>query len=380
MTTQLADAPPRSVLLDPELASAADRLRVQDAHALVKDLLRPRMAIYWADFLTSWAIGLAAFVLVGTLGYTTVPGAFAFAVSVCALYRAAAFIHELVHMQRKPGFARFRRGWNLLCGIPLLIPYFMYECHWDHHAKRHYGTAEDAEYVPFARRSPWAILGLLAASPLVPLAGPYRFGILTPLSYAIPRLRGYVYAHASALKLDVEYVGRPPETRAERRSWMLQELACLAFLGAVGALVATGTIAPERLVQWYLTFLGITVLNSLRLLGAHRYHGGDEEMTFVEQVLDSTNYPRRRPLAELWAPVGLRLHALHHLLPGLPYHSYQEAHERLAAGLPPDSAYHLTSSPGLLFSLRRLWRDASANHRRRDSGDGSIGIAAGGAS
>ena len=32
----------------------------------------------------------------------------------------------------------------------------------------------------------------------------------------------------------------------------------------------------------------------------------------------SVNYPQRAWLSELWAPVGLRYHALHHLQPGLP--------------------------------------------------------------
>ena len=44
-------------------------------------------------------------------------------------------------------------------------------------------------------------------------------------------------------------------------------------------------------------------------------------------------------LAELWAPVGLRYHALHHLLPSLPYHSLPEAHRRLAAQLGSGSTY-----------------------------------------
>ena len=54
-------------------------------------------------------------------------------VAVLSLYRAVVFIHELAHLSpgRVPGF---RVAWNLLCGIPLLVPSFLYGSHRDHHA------------------------------------------------------------------------------------------------------------------------------------------------------------------------------------------------------------------------------------------------------
>ena len=50
--------------------------------------------------------------------------------------------------------------------------------------------------------------------------------------------------------------------------------------------------------------------------GAHRYCGSGEPMSSAEQVRDSNDFPG--VLAELWAPVGLRYHAMHHLFPQLP--------------------------------------------------------------
>ena len=42
------------------------------------------------------------------------------------------------------------------------------------------------------------------------------------------------------------------------------------------------------------------------------------ELTFVEQLLDSVNYPGRALLYVPIMPVGLRYHALHHLFPTMP--------------------------------------------------------------
>ncbi len=51
--------------------------------------------------------------------------------------------HELVHLP-KEGFRGFRVVWNLLCGIPFMIPSFMYYPHVDHHRRKSYGTEEMA--------------------------------------------------------------------------------------------------------------------------------------------------------------------------------------------------------------------------------------------
>ena len=42
----------------------------------------------------------------------------------------------------------FTIGWNLLCGIPMLMPSFFYENHIDHHNSHRYGTLRDGEYLP----------------------------------------------------------------------------------------------------------------------------------------------------------------------------------------------------------------------------------------
>ena len=74
-------------------------------------------------------------------------------------------------------------------------------------------------------------------------------------------------------------------------------------------------------------------LNQVRTLVAHLWENDGEPMSVTAQYLDSVNVPPPGTLPALWAPVGLRYHALHHLLPGVPYHNLGEAHRRLCREL-----------------------------------------------
>ena len=79
-------------------------------------------------------------------------------------------------------------------------------------------------------------------------------------------------------------------------------------------------------------------------------------MTVTAQYLDSVNVPPPALLPGLWAPVGLRYHALHHLLPGVPYHNLGEAHRRITAMLEADSPYHKANYRGLPGLIGKLVR------------------------
>lgn len=328
----------------------------QQAHELVRDLMEPQLPRYWLDLTVSAVLGWAAFALSVHAGPLTLTGLAALALAGLALYRAALFVHELAHLRQRAHIRWFGAGWNLLVGFGLLIPRFMYAEHADHHSKRQYGTARDPEYLAFAQLPRRDMVGVLAVSPLTPLFGPVRFGLLAPLSWCVPGARDWVLTRMSALKLDIGHRSEPSTDPVTRRALVRQEVICCLLVWAAVACVWSGLWSWAVPLAWYLLMLFVVGLNSLRLLGAHRYHGADADATTVSQMVDSVNCSSSRILGRLWGPVGLRQHALHHLFPSLPYHAFPEAHRRLRAALPAGSAYHLTEEPGLLASIRKVWR------------------------
>ena len=340
-----------------------------ESRHIVKDLFSPRPLIYWTDFLLTLSAGAFAYSRVhgGHLlqphqGFqSTWSQAVFFFVSCLLFYRAAMFIHELSHL-RDGSVRGFSIVWNLLCGIPFLTPSFVYYRHVDHHRRNHYGTERDGEYFPFESRRARLILFYLLSSLVIPPLAVLRFLVLTPLSWFSPRLRRWIHQHVSSLVVDPTYI-RPLPTQNTLRIIRLQEAACfLLCLGiAVVPRIFLGRFPVPFLVHAYLTGTVIVMINSLRTLGAHRWDNPGEEMTFLEQLLDSVNYPRFSLLAELWGPVGTRFHALHHLFPSLPYHALPAAHRRLTGQLPADSPYRRTEESSLTRVLLRLWRRAQTS-------------------
>ena len=87
------------------------------------DLLAPRPVVYWADFLTSLVVGSAA--LRASLAAPAGSGASLGwgVMAALAILRIAAFRQEIARLRRGEMTA-FTWGWNLLAGIPLLMPGF----------------------------------------------------------------------------------------------------------------------------------------------------------------------------------------------------------------------------------------------------------------
>ncbi|WP_298285144.1 fatty acid desaturase [Novosphingobium sp.] len=329
-----------------------DKDMLRAAVDLTRDIATARPEIYWPDMLVSAALGYAA--MAGAiLLENPVLAALSGVVSAVALYRALLFIHELTHIH-KTALPGFRFGWNLLVGIPMLIPSLMYEgVHTLHHARTRYGTAEDPEYLPLALMKPWSLPVFALSALLLPIGLLIRSAVLVPLGAVIPPLRKLVWERASSLSINPDFRRRPPEGDfAQMVFW--QELGASAW-----ALFVVGWSATH---SWRPLLIGLAVisltalLNQIRTLVAHLWENEGEAMTVTGQYLDSVNVPPPALLAPLWAPVGLRYHALHHLLPSMPYHSLDEAHRRLRAHLGLASTYEKANYVGLMPLLQRLVR------------------------
>ncbi|MDB5306280.1 MAG: Fatty acid desaturase [Gemmataceae bacterium] len=332
-------------------APAAPRgAEIRSAHRIVRTLFTPVPWYYWRELVLTGLAAWGAFLLAAG-GADSVPATVCLtALAALLWYRAVAMVHELTH-QRRDEIPGFHSAWNVLVGVPWLLPSVMYErVHTAHHKKTTYGTAADPEYLQLAGR-PWAVLGYLGFSFVAfPLLSA-RFLIFAPLSWVVSPLRRVLVRSWSSYVINIWYVRRM--SPAERRRLVVWE--CLILLAWWPPLVLTlaGELPWRWLVCWYAVYTTALLLNRVRMLTAHHFALDGRPTDHLGQFRDSIDTPAGW-WAELWAPLGMRYHALHHLFPTLPFHNLRAAYDQLAARLPAGSFYHAATGPGLFGSLRRL--------------------------
>ena len=329
-----------------------DKDMLRAARDLTKDLGEARGSIYWTDMLVSTGLGyagIATAILTSNLWVAIIAGL----VASLALYRSLMFIHELTHIH-KSALPGFRTGWNLLVGIPLLTPSFMYEgVHVIHHKRTQYGTIEDPEYLPLALMKPWSLPLFVIVALLAPIALIIRAAILVPAGVVIPAIRKFTWERGSSLSINPDFRRKPPTGDfAKRVRWQEAGVFVWSWL-LIGSVFVLGW-KPLLVALAILSFTAL--LNQLRTLVAHLWENEGEPMTVTAQFLDSVNVPPPGVVAEVWAPVGLRYHALHHLMPSMPYHDLPEAHRRLAKELGDGSTYEGANHPGMLMLVGRIAR------------------------
>ena len=330
--------------------------------AIVKDFFRIKPAVYWTDLLVSSSIGWAAFT-----ASLWLPGillkASLILLATIALYRVAAFTHELVHVpkRRLPGFSY---AWHFLCGIPILAPNFLYrQIHLDHHKRGHYSTHSDGEYIAFPKSAYWELGLFLLSGLIVPAMSLFRFAILAPASLLHPRVRNEVRTKASSMGVQTFFTRTLPKSKSQKSEWNFYETICSIVTITVLTAIACGWISIALIFHWYTMLAMIITMNAIRAVGCTHYyvHDANVPISLKEQIEDSINIDSSSIITLAICPVGTRYHCLHHIFPSMPYHNLQAAHRRLRAELPEDSFYHRLELNSIWTAWRFVW--PSSNNR-----------------
>lgn len=339
---------------------------VQEARDLIKDCFHHKALIYWTDFLVFITIGYAAAGVYLTSPLFSWQQIICYFVAGFALFRVGSFIHEIVHMSGKQLLA-FRVAWNIIAGIPMLMPSFFYRNHIDHHSQKHYGTGQDGEYLPLGSGMLREVGYFYLQVVFLPAAVFMRFFLITPISFLHPRLRTWALERTSFFVINLHYRQAIP-TSAPRKWWAAMEIACCLRAWAIPLAVLSGAAPYSRIGLLYALAIMTLGLNYIRNLVAHRYASTGNPISHVDQLADSVNIDGVPILTELFFPLYLRYHALHHLFPTLPYHNLKKAHRRLVAELPADSLYHSTIHPGFWSATRQLIKSATIARCKKAKG------------
>ncbi|HEX7358893.1 MAG TPA: fatty acid desaturase [Bryobacteraceae bacterium] len=343
MSAVTLDYPLRS-----EALSELDEAQIRD---LVRDLHCVEARRYWFDFPITAIVGWSAFAWAAAAPLFSARMFVGGAIAMFALYRALCFMHELSH-QGPRALPGFENVWNLIAGFPLLIPSFMYVgVHPNHHKLSTYGTAEDPEYLPFARSRRLTVVFALESF-LIPAFLAARFLILAPAGLVWKRGQELLAIYASSLTMNPRYRREAPSALIAKIRRHSAAVLCM-WAAAIGA-AALGLLPWRIFVVWLLICSFISFINTVRTLGAHAYESSGAPLDRMGQLLDSIDTPGRF-WTELWAPVGLRYHALHHYFPGIPYHNLPAAYRKIAACVQVSAGYHQVTSPSLQHSLRVLY-------------------------
>lgn len=344
--------------------SAPAEFSIREARKIVQPCFARRPAVYWTDMLVTVAIGYSFGSAYLEAPAVSLEKVVFFLISGFALFRAGSFIHEITHMRQGQMFW-FRAAWNVLCGIPMLMPSFFYENDVDHKAKP-CGSQGDGEDQPRGSSPMHPMLRFLLQVPLLPAYVLVRF-LISPLSFVHPRVRNWFLEHASSFAINLGH-GRSIPQSAPRRVWAALELGCCVWAVGMLAVIATGVCPATRLTEIYLLATFVLGLNYNRNLVAHHGRKRGNETAPQEQLEDAVTITGRGLLIELFFPLGLRYHALQHLFPSIPYHNLDWAHRRLMRQLPAGSPYHATVYASYRHVLAERSSDARATGAVRRNG------------
>ncbi|MBX3040430.1 MAG: fatty acid desaturase [Bdellovibrionaceae bacterium] len=279
-----------------------------------------------------------------------------FLTAYLAFFRGNAFIHEVVHFHKKiPGLGAC---YNLFFGFPNRIPYYMHEPHRFHHLPNTFGTNRDPEYLFLKGKGMGYFFLPFLAAPLSPLLLTARFGLWPLFSWLTPRTwQNFVYQRASTIVVNPSYVRNEP-SEEERKEALWQDLGCASVFLLFIVLGVTGVLSAKFFVLWYVIATLNGVVNIYRARVAHLYDNEEGSLSPMAALRDSVTIEGSF-LSELWAPLGLKYHSLHHLAPSIPYHNLAKAHHHLKSHLDRNHPYSQTILPSFregILQYQRLVR------------------------
>ena len=247
-----------------------------------------------------------------------------------------------------------------------MLPSYFFEYHMDHHNNTIYGTVHDGEYLPIGRGPFMRVLLFLTQIVTQPLMVLFRWLILTPISFLHPKIRFWVLTTCSSVVFNHTYRRRITKN-APLKWWATMDILCCIRTWLMLALVILGIYAVpgtffhniatpfSRICTILMLALVPLTLHYFRSLTAHHWTNDGDQVSYRAQLYDSVDIVGNRFGTELFYPVGLRFHALHHMFPTLPYHNLRTAHLRLMEQLPEDSPYRDLVYPSVFSVLKELF-------------------------
>ena len=136
-----------------------------------------------------------------------------------------------------------------------------------------------------------------------------------------------IFKYASFQGFNINYQ-RPVVKEEYARQMAWRELPTGVIRTSILSLIALNYLSINILyVYLCATSIALTV-NMFRAIFAHQYTSNNVAQDFDGQIEDSINI-EGGILMELFAPVGLQYHALHHLFSMIPAYNLPKAHKRM---------------------------------------------------
>lgn len=198
-------------------------------------------------------------------------------------------------------------------------------------------------------------LTFLVVASLAPIVLLVRFALIAPLSLISPDLRRFVLSQWSSLAINHGFRRKQPTGKAARE-WKILEFATSTWALAIIGMALTGTGSLQYLGSCLVIGSLVALINQARTLVSHVWgNEAGQALTLTDQYRDSVNLPEPSLVTSLLAPVGLRYHALHHLVPSVPYHALEQVHKRITNELGADSTYLSGNYQSLRAVIAQIW-------------------------